>query len=213
MAEFTGEEMIDVVFRLPGGRLPVDHAYALCREISNALPWFQDEAAARLHLVHTAASGSGWMRPETSSGSELHLSRRTKLTLRVPERRARDTMALSGRNMQIGGYSLTPGGAKLVPLVPAGTLLARHVVCDDGEDESRLLSRLEKMLLEWGLKSGALICGRAHRIVTPGSVIHTRSLVVTGLGREDALFLLRNGMGPAGKLGCGVFIPYKHIDQ
>lgn len=212
MAEVPGEEIVDVAFRLPGGRLPVDHAYALFGEISNALPWFENETAARLHLVHTAESGSGWMRPEAWSGGELHLSRRTKLTLRVPQRRAADTMALSGRKLDIDGYPLAPGAAKVVALAPAGTLLARHVVCGEDEDETSLISRLAQTLRVSGVDGVALICGRAHRIVTPGSVIHTRSLVVTHLDRDGALSLLRNGIGPAGKLGCGIFIPYKRIE-
>jgi CRISPR-associated protein Cas6 len=212
MTDVDKEEIVDVAFRLPGGQLPLDHAYALCGEITAALPWFAHEAAARLHLVHTAESGSGWLRPEASSDGSLHLSRRTKLKLRVPKRRAADTMSLSGRRMNIGGYTLAPGPAKILPLVPASTLLARHVVCEDGEDESSLTPRLAQALHASGVDGATLICGRAHRIVTPQSVIHTRSLVVTKLDRNGALHLMRNGIGPAGKLGCGVFIPYKRID-
>ena len=212
MADAASEEIVDVAFRLPGGRLRVDHAYALLGAISAALPWFADEPSARLHQVHTAATGSGWMRPEESPADELHLSRRTRLTLRVPERRAKDALALAGREMDIGGYSLTPGGGKIVPLVPAGTLLARHVVSEDNEEELRLVARLEHSLRERGVQDAKLICGRTHRIVTPESVLHTRSVVVANLDPDGAMSLLRIGIGPAGKLGCGIFVPYKRIE-
>jgi CRISPR-associated protein Cas6 len=212
MADGAGEEVADVGFRLPGGRLPVDHAYALFSAVSDALPWFADESAARLHQVHTAATGSGWMRPEESSGDELHLSRRTKLRVRVPRRRAGDALALAGREMDVAGYPLAPGAGKVVALVPADTLLARHVVCEEREEESRLVERLEQTLAGSGVNSATIICGRAHRIVTPDAVLHTRSVVVTGLDPAGAMTLLRGGIGPAGKLGCGIFIPYKHID-
>lgn len=211
MSDATGKEVVDVSFRLPGGRLPIDHAYALFRAISGTLAWFAHDPAARLHQVHTAASGSGWTRPEDSSGEELHLSRRTKLTLRVPQRRAEDALALSGQELEVGGYSLTPRVGKVVPLGPAGTLLARHVVCDESEDESRLVQRLTETLDENGVIGATLICGRAHRIVTPEAVLHTRSLVITNLDPDGAMCLLRNGLGPGGKLGCGIFIPYKRI--
>ena len=211
-ADTTGEEVVDVSFRLPGGRLPIDHAYALFKAISASLEWFADEPAARLHQIHTAASGSGWMRPETSSGEELHLSRRTKLTLRVPERRAEDTLALSGQVLELGDYSLKPHTGKIVPLGPARTLLARHVLCDENEEESNLVERLTRMFGETGIDGATLICGRAHRIVTPEGILHTRSLVVTHLDPDGAMSLLRNGIGPGGKLGCGVFVPYKHIE-
>jgi CRISPR-associated protein Cas6 len=211
MTEAIREEIVDLAFRLPGGQLPIDHAYALFGEISKALPWFADETAARLHLVHTAGPGSGWIPPDESLGEKLHLSRRTKLTLRIPKRRTEDAMALSGREMDISGYPLTPGAAKVVPLAPASTLLARHVVCEGNEHESRLVPRLTQTLRKHGVTGVTLICGRGHRIVTPESVIHTRSLVVTNLDPDGAMFLMRNSIGPAGKLGCGIFIPYKRI--
>lgn len=212
MADAANEEIVDVAFRLPGGTLPIDHAYALSSAISDALPWFAEEAAARLHQVHTAESGSGWTRPEASSGDQLHLSRRTKLTLRVPERRAGDALVLSGREMDIDGYPLKPGEGKIVTLMPATTLLARHVICDEDEDESQLVPRLKESLAECGVNGASLIFGRKHRIATPESVLHTRSVVVTNLDPVGAMSLLRRGIGPGGKLGCGIFIPYKRID-
>ncbi len=212
MTDGASEEIVDVAFRLPGGRLPVDHAYALFTAVDEALPWFADEAAARLHQVHTAATGSGWMRPEAAPGEELHLSQRTKLTLRIPERRSKDALALSGLEMDIDGYPLTPGPGKILPLMPAATLLARHVVCNQDEDESRLVPRIMADLHACGIEGVTLICGRSHRIDTPKGALHTRSVVATNLDPGGAMFLLRNGIGPAGKLGCGVFVPYKRIE-
>lgn len=208
----AGGEMVDVAFRLPGGRLPVDHAYALFTAISRALPWFADEPAARLHQVHTAATGSGWMRPDASPGEELHLSRRTRLRLRVPLSRSRATLALTGQVMDVGGYTLAPGAGKLVPLEPANTLLARHVLCEGDEDEARLAARLQEALRAAGVAGASLILGRAQRLSTPQSILHTRSVVVTNLEPDGAMALLRDGIGEAGKLGCGIFVPYKRID-
>lgn len=212
MTDGAGEEIVDVTFRLPGGRLPIDHAWALFSAVSDVLPWFADEPAARLHQVHTAATGSGWTRPEETSGDELHLSRRTKLRVRVPKRRAEDALALSGREMDVAGYPLAPGAGTVVALVPADTLLARHIVCEEGEEEALLVERLARDLAEAGVSRATIICGREHRIVTPQAELETRSVVVTGLDPGGAMTLLRGGLGPAGKLGCGIFIPYKHID-
>ena len=212
MPDTAAEEIVDVAFRLPGGRLPVDHAYSLFSEVSRVLPWFSEETAARLHQVHTAASGSGWLRPEGSCGDELHLSRRTRLTLRLPRRRAADALALSGCELDVAGYSLIPGAGKILVLVPADTLLARHVVCRENEEEAQLVARLEHTLSGIGIAAASLICGRAHRIVTPQAVMHTRSVVVTNLDADASLALLREGIAPGGNLGCGVFVPYKRIE-
>jgi CRISPR-associated protein Cas6 len=212
MAESTDQEMVDVSFQLPGGRLPVDHAYALSSAIGGALPWFADEPLARLHQVHTAASGSGWMLPDAATGEELHLSRRTRLRLRVPAHRSPAVLALSGRTLDVAGYALTPGAGKVSALMPAKTLLARHVLCEDGEDEARLVARINETLRACAVSGASLIFGRARQIATPRALLHTRSLVVKNLDASAAMVLLRNGIGDGGKLGCGICIPYKRID-
>lgn len=212
MADGDNHEVVDVAFRLHSGRLPIDHAYALFHGLCAALPWLADEADARVHQVHTAATGGGWIRPDASPGDELHLSRRTKLKLRLPEHRLADAFTLSGQALDIAGYSLTPGEAKAVPLSPASTLLARYVVCEEGEEEPDFVARLTRILGASNISGATLICGRVHRIATPGSLVHTRSVVVTNLDPEGAMLLQRSGIGPAGNLGCGIFIPYKRID-
>jgi len=212
MKSNDSDTMVDVAFRLPGGRLPVDHAYALSSAIIEALPWFAQESDARLHQVHTAASGSGWMRPEGATGEELYLSRRTRLLLRVPGHRSGDTRALEGRSLDVDGYRLEPGDAKVLPLVAADTLLARHVICEDNEEEAQLVARLERHLKERAIEGAQALCGRAQRITTPDATLHTRSVVIKGLDAAGAMLLLRRGIGPAGKLGCGVFVPYKRIE-
>ena len=207
----SSDEVVDVAFRLAGGRLPVDHAFALSTAITAALPWFEREPDARLHQVHTAAAGSGWMRPQGAPGELLHLSRRTRLVLRLPARRAGDALALEGHPLDVDGYPLEPGAAKVVPLAAADTLLARHVVCGEDEQEDHLLARLGQSLGALAIDDAKVICGRAHRIATPQRVLCACSVVVTGLDDAGAMALLRHGVGPEGKLGCGVFVPYKHI--
>jgi CRISPR-associated protein Cas6 len=211
VADAANPEVVDVVFRLHSGRLPIDHAYALFHGICATLPWLADEASARVHRVHTAATGSGWVRPDASADDELHLSRRTKLKLRLPEHRVEDALALSGQAMDIAGYSLTPGDGKAIGLSPASTLLARFVVCEEQEEETDFVQRLTQTLNASGVSGATLICGRVHRIATPETDVHTRSVVVTNLDPDGAMSLQRNGIGPAGNLGCGIFIPYKHI--
>ena len=212
MAESVDQEMVDVSFTLPGGRLPVDHAYALSRAIGGALPWFAEEPLARLHQVHTAATGSGWMRPDACPGEELHLSRRTRLRLRVPAHRSPAVLALAGRTLDVAGYALTPGAGKVVALLPASTLLVRHVLCEAGEDEARLVVRINETLRACSVTGASLIFGRAQHIATPESLLHTRSVVVKNLNADAAMVLLRMGIGGGGKLGCGICIPYKRID-
>ena len=208
----ASDEIVDVAIRLGGGRLPVDHAHALSLAIREALPWFADAPCAGLHLVHVAASASGWQRPDGDQGRELHLSRRTRLKLRVGAGRAADVLALGGKTLQVGGYPLGLGAGKVVPLAPSETLLARHVVCEADEPESAFIARIAAAVAACGARAASMLCGRSQRIVTPHEILHTRSVVVADLDPPGSLALQRLGVGPGRLLGCGLFIAYKRID-
>src|SRR5258706_10272518 len=86
-------DIVDAVFAISCRCLPVDHAYALSQAVAAALPWFAQEPDAGLHLVHGAASGSGWMRPE-GADAVLQLSHRARLALRLSPHRVDAAAAL-----------------------------------------------------------------------------------------------------------------------
>ena len=88
------ERVVDLAFRISCDCLPVDHTSALSDAIGTLLPWFEDEPLAGLHLIHVAGSQNGWMRPEEPD-ELLHLSRRTRLTIRIPIDRVSDAQQLT----------------------------------------------------------------------------------------------------------------------
>ena len=81
------DDVVDLVFNISCKCLPLDHAYAFSDAVRQALPWFDAEELAGIHLIHGAESGNGWMRPEDASDALLHLSKRSRMTLRVPRHR------------------------------------------------------------------------------------------------------------------------------
>ena len=99
------DDVVDLVFGIECKCLPVDHSHALSESVQKFLPWLTDEPAAGVHSIHVAASGNGWMRPD-DPGALLHLSRRTKLELRVPKHRIEDARQLEGRSLDVEGYSI-----------------------------------------------------------------------------------------------------------
>ncbi len=103
------DDIVDVVYTISCRCLPVDHAHALRRAVQEALPWFANEESAGIHPVHVADSGNGWMRPDNPDDL-LYLSRRTKLTLRLPRHRLDDAGTLSGIVLDINGHTLAVAG-------------------------------------------------------------------------------------------------------
>lgn len=206
------DDVLDVVFDMRCKALPVDHAEALFQAISGALPWYGAEVGVGLHLVHGAESGNGWERPE-DGGELLYLSRRTKLTLRLPKRRVADAEALSGQTLRVAGYDLTVGAARSRLLSMHSALYARYVRCGADEDEDAFLERAVEELRAARLKFKKVLCGKMHRFAGEDGEVTTRSLFVADLPPEDAVRLQEQGVGPGRERGFGLFIPHKTITK
>ena len=204
------DDIVDVVYNIQCRCLPVDHAYALSQAVGQALPWFMEEEQAGLHTIHVAESGNSWMRPDQADAL-LHLSRRTRLTLRLPKHRVDEAGKLTGQTLDVSGNSLQVERSTVKPLSTITTVFARYIVSRDGEDENAFLQETMSRLNEMGIQPKKMLCGMERIITTPERAIHTRSLMLADLAVEEAVTLQQQGLGADRKLGCGLFIPHKGI--
>jgi len=203
------DEVVDVSYPLAGGTLPVDHAYALLAALLQVLPWLEDEPAAGVHGIHVAASQNGWYRPDEASGGVLHLSRRTRMTLRIPRGRLPDLEAVRGARLDVAGHPLVVGEPVVRPLLPMPTLFARQVASQATEEA--FVESAAGELRALGVRPRKLLCGMVGGVRTPAGTLLTRSLMVADLDREESLQIQRHGLGPERRLGCGIFVPHKGI--
>jgi len=201
------EDIVDVLFEIKGRQIPVEHAQALSTELQRALPWLADEPRAAVHLIHVAGSQNGWERPDDL----LHLSRRSKLTLRLPKERLAEAAALTGQTLDLKGHTIEIGGYKTRPLSRQGTVFARYVACADNEEEQSFLTRMAEELRRMDIPVKKALCGKTTLLETPEGPVHTRSLLLAELSADQSLRLQRAGLGPGRKMGCGIFIPHKGI--
>lgn len=207
------DDILDVLFDMACASLPVDHAEALSAALRARLPWLADEPGAALHLVHGAESGNGWERPE-EGGELLYLSRRTKLTLRLPKGRVDEAIAaLNGAEMRVAGSPMRLGAAKTRLLSVHPAQYARYVLCEAEQDEDAFVAASIAALRALDLRFKKVLCGKAHRFVVDGGTVITRSLFVADLGSEDAVRLQQQGIGGGRALGFGVFVPHKAITK
>ncbi len=206
------ENVVDIQFSINCKTLPVDHAHALSSAVKQALPWFADEPKSGLHLIHVAESGNGWERPQ-GDDELLYLSRRTKLTLRVPEHRVKDAQQLTGQVLEIADNQMEVGKSSVRLLSVSTSLYARYVAGKEGQNEDDFLAELIGELRDAGLRFKKVLCGKENLMDTPDGPMTTRSLLVADLGLEDAVRLQENGVGPDEykKLGCGLFIAHKTV--
>ena len=204
------DDIVDMAFNIQCRSLPVDHAYALSQAILRALPWFASEERAGLHTIHVAESANGWMRPDHADDL-LYLSRRTKLTLRVPKHRIEDTAKLTGQKLDIGGNAMLVEKASIKMLSSLPTVFARYVVTPDGANEDTFLQTSLAQLNEMGIRPKKMLCGIERVILTPHRPLRTRSLMLAELSAEESVKLQQQGLSSDYKLGCGIFIPHKGI--
>ena len=207
------DRIIDLSYRLTGRAVPLDHAWALRQAVVDSLPWMADAAGCGIHPIHVASSGNGWMRPERGKDAIIHMSRRTRLVLRIPKTRRDDAQALVGSTLRLGGDCRIGVGAVAVkPLSAITTVFSRYVVSDAAESESDFIERVAQCLRhDLAVRPRKLLCGSVSAISTPNGVVRTRQVLLSDLEHDEAVRLQQRGLGPHRLLGCGLFIPHKGI--
>lgn len=208
------DDVVDLVYSIKCKCLPLDHAFAFSGAIRAQLPWIDDEPAAGVHLIHGAESGNGWMRPEDADNELLYLSRRSRMTLRVPDHRVDEAHQLTGKTLDIAGHSLEVGKAKVKLLSTLPTQFARYVVMPgsvDSGDEDAFMQYVVDEMRVLGLPVRKMLCGLPHSIRHPDGDIQTRSVMLADLEVEEAVTLQRHGVGQHKHIGCGLFMPHKGI--
>ncbi len=205
------DDIQDLSFQMRAKCLPLDHAHALSCALIDALPWLEDEPRAGIHLIHVAESGNGWFRPEDPDTELLHVSRRTRLRLRLPKDRLNDARRITGRTLSLGGYDIRVGESAIKPLAALTTLYARYVMGHKTDDENDFIDAKLAELDELGVRVRKLLCGRRHRFIVPDGFVYARSLLLADLELEESILLQQQGLGGGRKLGCGLFLPHKGV--
>jgi CRISPR-associated protein Cas6 len=203
--------VLDVAFKIDCPTIPLDHAHSLSSALLQRLPWLQDEVHAGVHLIHGAASGNGWFRPENVENELLHLPKRTRMRLRVPKSRLQDAQALSGETLDIEGHMLEIGKSELFMLSSLPTLFARYVVSREKLDEAAFLEEAADRLQQLNIPCRKMLGGITHSMKFPDGPVFTRSLMVADLEPEQSVRLQQIGLGSGRIQGCGIFLPHKGI--
>ena len=204
------EDVHDLVFRVRGDRLEIDHALALAEALRDRLG---EAICSRIgvHGVRLADSGNGWIRPDDGA-EEVVLPRRARLAIRVHRDDHAAVEDLSHGYLDLGDRQLQLGEARRRELVPLGSLHARGIRCDAGQSEPEFLSDSAASLRRMGIDVARMICGRSREIRGTGERLFTRSLMIADLKPEESVRLQQHGLGEDRLLGCGLFVPHKGID-
>jgi CRISPR-associated protein Cas6 len=189
--------MIDVVFEISGGTLPVAYPYELWNELARLVPELGDEENIGVIPLRMAASKEGMLIPK-----------RAKLVLRLPHELADVVSSLAQKQMQVADSELQLGSCKTRPIQYYPTLHAQLVTGAD--DEITFVTEVESALAAMGVEA-KLICGQRRTLAGSDRTISGYSLVLHDLKPEDSLRVQYTGLGKERRFGCGIFVPYKVI--
>lgn len=214
-ADSTGEyrvpdDVFDLVFKLRGDNLDIDHAWALAQALQTRLGAVTS-AAIGVHGIHMAGSGNGWIRPQQADAT-LPLSRRARLVIRIRRDDHAELGRLSQQSLQIGAQRVDIGDSSIRPLSTIGSLHARAISCDPQQSEESFLGMIADQLNAMDIDVAKMICGKTGRIRAAESSIFTRALLVADLKPEESVRLQRRGIGDDQLIGCGLFVPHKGIE-
>lgn len=203
------DEVFDLVFRLRGSKLEVDHAFVLAEALKARL---KAETCARIgvHGVHLSSSGNGWTRPHTDT--EIPLSRRARLAIRLHREDLDEVAGISDQTLQLGGHQLQIGASSIRKLSSMASLHTRAICCEPDQSEPEFLAQVAVDLQRLNINVTRMICGRSGEIRRKGGVLFTRALLVADLKPEESVRLQQHGLGEARLLGCGLFVPHRGID-
>lgn len=198
MPDAAPDEVLDLAFELVGVRLPRDYHAALWAALLDRLPWLASEPAAGVHAIRGPATEAG-----------LLLSRRARLTLRLPAARRGDAAGLSGQSLLIEGERVEVGAARARALEPYPTLSSQFVATG-AADELGHQEAVQAMLEALGVPL-RFICGRMRSVRAGGSQVTGGGVVLHQLRPEQSLMVQQRGLGELRGLGCGLFLPHKII--
>jgi len=205
------DDIQDLTYRLQVKTLPLDHAQALSDAILEKLPWLREEPGAGIHLINYPESGNGWQRPPETPGAFVHMSGRTRLTLRLPKHRLQDADSLINESLEIDGHSVVVGKANTKLLAVTSTVIARRVTVKEHEPEQEFVDRCVDELAESGVRVRKILCGRLHELQLLNQTLQVRSVMIADLTAGDSFQLQRSGLGSGRLIGCGLFVPHKSI--
>jgi CRISPR-associated protein Cas6 len=204
------DDVFDLVFRLRGARLAIDHAHALAQALQARL----DAAICTrigVHGVHMADSGNGWNRPQ-GGGTEIPLSRRARLVIRLHRDDHDEVARITDQTLQLDECELHIGESSIRKLSSLGNQYARAVCCDPEQTEPEFLAQVAADLQCLGIVVARMICGRCGEVRRDNSSMFTRALLVADLKPAESVTLQQQGLGEGRLLGCGLFVPHRGID-
>ena len=189
---------VDLVFRLRGSTIPVDHGYALYAALSRLVPALHGAHAIGVQPIRGTYRGNGL----------LHLMTFSQLVLHLPDDQIRTYLTLAGKRLDVEGHVLQVGVPTIRALRPAATLRARLVTIKGFLESEPFLEATRRQLQSLGI-AGEVLLGERRTLRVKEKQVVGFEVAMTGMTAAESLILQEQGLGGRRRMGCGVFVPWR----
>ena len=204
------DDIIDLSFKVDCPVIPVDHSWLIYDAFSEHIPWIKGTPGAGIMPLPILNEGNGWYRADNADDL-LNLSKRTRLTLRIPSEKQKEVEALAGKTLQVGEYAMTLTRPSAKHLSKEPNIWSHYIVANPEESEEQFLDKTIEQIKAMDIHPRKALCGKTHEIQSTDGVLFTRSLMLAELDIYESIKLQQKGLGEHGHLGCGLFIPHKSL--
>jgi CRISPR-associated protein Cas6 len=187
--------MIDVIFPVRGGPVPLDHGYLLFSALSRRWPLFHERND--LGLFNLAG--------KRAEGNRLDVSR-GQLRVRCQAELFGPLLELTGAELEVGGSRIALGAPLGRPLLSPPALAARVVTIKGFMEEGPFREAVDRQLRAMGCE-GHVEVGRRRVVDIAGDRVVGFQLVVSRLSPNHSVRLQEKGLGGRRHMGCGLFLP------
>ena len=205
------DDILDLSFAIKCKCLPLEHMQALLETLSNVMPWIKDDKFVGIHPINGSESGNGWVR-SNDPNELIYLSRRQKMTIRIPKKYLTEAENLVGQTINVAGHDLELGKTSTKMLSDLPTTFCRAIMIDSRMVEDDFLQWAYSELKKLDITVNKMMPGKESVVLlADGDERITRSLMVAELQKDESVRLQQHGLGEGRKLGCGIFLPQKDI--
>ncbi|MDZ8238654.1 MAG: type I-MYXAN CRISPR-associated protein Cas6/Cmx6 [Nostoc sp. ChiQUE01a] len=196
---------VDLIFRVMGQILAVDHGYKLFSGICD----FQ----SKLHDLETVSIQRITGNPDRFG--KLHLNQNSRLRIRLPVDKIPLFYLLAGKSLRIGENTIRLSIPQIELLQPTEKLRSRIVFIKGRQEPKSFLKAAQRQIEQLGIKGTVNIPTNLngtpkHRTIkVKKSTLIGFGLEVSELSDEDSLILQAYSIGGKQKMGCGFFVPLK----
>lgn len=193
---------IDLVFRLMGTAIPVDHGYALYAAINRVVPELHDAKDIGVHPVRGRFDGNGC----------LLLSPASRLIIRTPDDRIHEFLKLAGKTLEVDDHRFRVGVPEVRAFRPAVALYARLVTIKGFMEPEQFLDAARRQMETIGTTAKLELGERRTFRVKDKQVVGFEMLAME-LDAEGSVKLQEVGIGGRRRMGCGVFVEVHSDDK